>query len=846
MATVSTCYISASCNRTPHSAHWGRNGIVAFGSCRSVALYRPKVQNGSGAILSMLNGHKDKVNCVKWIQCPVLENGDETELVSGSTDNTVIVWRGKEVEYKPVAALTGHSSAVTALDAIYLPNDEDKLSEIPACLLATTSVDSTVKIWRRKDGEDQFELLQSISQGNGFALDVAWFLLPGTTVPILALGGDECKVKLYVQDGDKFVKVHSLYGHEDWVRGLEFAVGADGDLLLATCSQDCFIRIWRISPRQAKTENVTGPSVDTSVDDEIKLKENTFTVKEKGKEFCYAASLESVLAGHDHWIYGVHWQPPVFQDGRRSQEMCLLSASMDKTMILWKLDKDSGVWLDQVRVGEVGGNTLGLYGCQISPDGLSILGHGYQGAFHLWQCAKTDDAKDSGHWSPAVTVGGHFESVQDITWDPEGGEYLMSVSADQTTRLHAPWIRPGHQTTWHEISRPQVHGYDMQCLAMLGRYRLVSGADEKVLRVFDAPKNFVENFGQLCGIDAKEDLKKQDWKDLPEGASVPALGLSNKAIFQGDLSTQSEKEVHPNEQYPELYFQPLHMTEPPTEEHLLQNTLWPETQKLYGHGYEIYCVATHPAGSLIASACKAAKVEYAAIILWDTKTWQQVTSLISHSLTVTQLAFSHNGKYLLAVSRDRTWSLFKEREAGQPGADPLYSITAYTDKKTSLHSRIIWSCAWSHDDKFFATASRDKKVIVWGQRLDDGANPASSCLGNYTALSTPLNVEDSATAVDFASVKTNTESYMLAIGTESGAIFIYGWALNKPSQWERYLLFDAAISHNLTVKRLRWRHHSGGQSSSSDQPTVLLKLASCSADHSVRIFDVDISKVVSP
>jgi hypothetical protein len=38
----------------------------------------------------------------------------------------------------------------------------------------------------------------------------------------------------------------------------------------------------------------------------------------------------------------------------------------------------------QVRVGEVGGNTLGLYGGLFSPDGSSILAHGYQGALHQW------------------------------------------------------------------------------------------------------------------------------------------------------------------------------------------------------------------------------------------------------------------------------------------------------------------------------------------------------------------------------------------------------------------------------------------------------------------------------
>lgn len=35
---------------------------------------------------------------------------------------------------------------------------------------------------------------------------------------------------------------------------------------------------------------------------------------------------------------------------------------------------------------------------------------------------------------------------------------------------------------------------------------------------------------------------------------------------------------------------------------------------------------------------------------------------------------------------------------------------ARSDKKNQ-HARIIWSCAWTGDDRFFATASRDKKVL---------------------------------------------------------------------------------------------------------------------------------------
>lgn len=39
----------------------------------------------------------------------------------------------------------------------------------------------------------------------------------------------------------------------------------------------------------------------------------------------------------------------------------------------------------QVRVGDVGGNSLGLYGAVFGPSGDCILAHGHQGEFHLWK-----------------------------------------------------------------------------------------------------------------------------------------------------------------------------------------------------------------------------------------------------------------------------------------------------------------------------------------------------------------------------------------------------------------------------------------------------------------------------
>ena len=198
----------------------------------------------------------------------------------------------------------------------------------------------------------------------------------------------------------------------------------------------------------------------------------------------------------------------------------------------------------QVRVGEVGGNSLGLYGGRFCSQGDMIIGQGYQGAFHLWKkstLSKTKQPKSSAdikptldsqsdsvvsdsavidknvpptsspvidqseHWTPLPTLSGHFGAVQDISWEPKSGEFLISVSTDQTSRLHAPWRqnltsaeeaeqdelkntdcvmketkneKKGVQ--WREIARPQIHGYDMQCIAMINSLLYISGADEKV------------------------------------------------------------------------------------------------------------------------------------------------------------------------------------------------------------------------------------------------------------------------------------------------------------------------------------------------------------------------------
>lgn len=90
------------------------------------------------------------------------------------------------------------------------------------------------------------------------------------------------------------------------------------------------------------------------------------------------------------------------------------------------------------------------------------------------------------------------------TWSPSGGlnrskcYRLAHDSSDQTSRIHASCrADEAGPSTWTEIARPQIHGYDMADIAWISPLRFASAGDEKVARVFDAPGGYVESLASL-------------------------------------------------------------------------------------------------------------------------------------------------------------------------------------------------------------------------------------------------------------------------------------------------------------------------------------------------------------
>lgn len=688
---------------------------------------------------------------------------------------------------------------------------------------------------------------------------------------VLAVAGTRDIVQIYVADidpsnrnthGDQqpeelFHIQATLSGHEGWIRSLDFAreetggeEGAGGDLMLASASQDKYIRLWRF---HAGTELPAAAASDPADPASIMGRAGGGSAGVKspsnkahrlktadGKD--YSITFEALLLGHDDWIYSAKWRPTSSssssssfscttttitngssnrqQQQRQEQKLQLLSASADNTLAIWEADPSSGIWVTAARLGEIsrekgattatgstGGFWTGLWGA--TPDGArSVACLGRTGSWRVWALEGGGDEsggfEGEGRWMPRVGITGHTRAVTGIAWnggDGEGeGAYLLSTSGDQTTRLHAPWGVDGSRIeakkkkkiTWHEMARPQIHGYDLNCVDSLGSTQFVSGADEKLMRVFDEPRAVARLLRRVCGITSgggsSGDGTNSDEHLRPDAADMPVLGLSNKAVVEDDdngapITTTTSNEIIGQQQQPKATTtttttttpsHPLdHLTTPPPEEMLSRNTLWPEAEKLYGHGYEVSCLAGSHSGRLVASACRASSANHAVIRIFETAPrWSEVRPpLAAHSLTATRLRFSPRGdRFLLSVGRDRVWAVFErvggggdrkegegdgdrggdgeneegegegevgaERDGGAPVHDEGRGIEKEKEQEKNPssssssnhykllqsnpkgHSRMILDAAWApaplaESQLVFATAGRDKQVKIW-------------------------------------------------------------------------------------------------------------------------------------
>ncbi|EFO24139.1 hypothetical protein LOAG_04349 [Loa loa] len=805
-----TTFIGCGCQKFTKCLAWSKViNVVAFASAGNICFVVPKQNNRCVAIKNVVKAHDFPITCLRFVSWYHHPNAFGLDyLLTGAADGTVRLWAVRISSRVVVAKLINNiGNAATGRP----------VNCCAGAVFSETNKDITVVIYAIPDGSlvaeqiivDRVSLegvekqsYERIIFQPAFIVSVAVHIISNGNYIVhvrhdilFILGTTSNNVEVicakFAFISSQLRKAVTLQGHTDWISSIDIRVYGN-DIWLASGGQES-IRIWRFDLLQ-------GNEVCTENDTQLKAQFTLFNEKTQALTYTINVTLQGILNAHEDWIYSVEWHLSKLQ---------LLSASNDKTVIIWEPSETAdGLWFDSVRVGDVGGQAVGFFGACFSPDGYTILAYSFFGGFCSWRVEK----EESNHWKSVSTFGGHSGQVRDITWDPTGS-YLLSCSYDQTTRCYAPSVNYG---VISEIARPQVHGYDLTSIASLSSSCFVSGADEKILRVFAAPRNFVEMLKIVSNYDCQK-LFPDPTQIAGHNAAIPALGLSNKITdsvnIQGNENLATGDTMNHNDGFIEGV---------PVEECLMQDTLWPEIHKLYGHGYEVFTVASNHSGTLIASACKASRAESAIIIIWDNKEWRRRCELQCHKLTVVQLAFSNSDSFLLSVSRDRTFAI-----SARSSQDPFdFKILLTSEQKYSkVHSRIIWCCAWTPDDKYFVTGARDKKLCLW--RFD----------GNDIQLVAERKHLHAVTAVDFVPKLWN-KHYILAVGFENGEIEIEKWNLDQDDINSSDNCMKRWLAHSETINRLRFRPKEGSWLGDGDVNNHIWELASASNDHSVVVHQV--------
>ncbi|KAL7994080.1 putative elongator complex protein [Plasmopara halstedii] len=809
MVQATLAHVSSGCNANTNSLstmfrcvpfdHEHGNYCGAFASKNAVCMLSSSVNSKSDAarlkVVETLKHREAVINTTKITSVKIMSDDFScgVRVLAGDSEGRVFVWTKSNGQWNVQKLQDIETSTKMAVAAV------GAAATRTCWMYVAAFTDGTLVLYEQKQGENAnlLHLLELGKRSIMEAVDMTVIINENNKEQsfLVAAGGVDQKIHL-LEVTKKVTNLLKLDGHRDWIRSLAFErkiTSAGDELMLASASQDHKIRLWRIM---------------TSLGDaKMACSKKTQHFQAQGCFLTYTVSFDALLLGHEDWVTSVQWM---------ENSSALLSSSMDNSLIIWTRNANDGsIWSPSLRVGELGG--IGLLSAGFLPaydERINLIALGFKGQLEYWE----QQPAPSTSFLPAISVNGHGAEVTDISWSPRGKSFV-SVSLDQTARILAR-ISPVdnalmHSAEWFEVSRAQVHGYDINCACFvlgdrLGNNKFVSGAAEKILRVFETPDE-VEKLVNMTHSDERALVDSLNQTDLQvrkvNNAYLSELSLTNKSP-KIEACTSDKMKGDGYAKFNEWVSLPVGDT-------LGRRTLWPEIRKLYGHGNELLTVASSYAGDLIASACKSREERYAAVRLWNTLDWTEAQEpLGGPKSSVVQLAFSQNDKFLLSVSKDRHFCLYEREE----GPERKFKLL----ERVKAHKRIIWSCSWAPNSALFALGSRDQSFSLWWKTQD-----------TWSQACEPVTFEAAVTAVAFAHYSLAESVDLLAVGFETGAIqfFTVSKSKDEPVVVVCTLVGKVAweSSPSAAILRLAWRPSNG------DKDYVL---AVASSDNSVRVYNV--------
>ncbi|CAD5230602.1 unnamed protein product [Bursaphelenchus xylophilus] len=424
------------------------------------------------------------------------------------------------------------------------------------------------------------------------------------------------------------------------------------ELLAAT---ECRVQIWSIEKTTPLEAESNADFSGFNLESKTKLKFDDSNH--------YEAHLDSNILASQERICGAKWD--------YSKDIFSIS-TRENSIKIFALEKnaDSELWLLRASVCSYGEPALELFGvfdAQFSPSNSFFLAHNTVGGFYLFQVEQEDNTPIGFNQQP-IYIGGHSGKVRSICW-ADNGRVLLSVGADKTTR----YFKKFENGYWAQKSRPQVHGHALRCVTSIGSQGFVSGAAEHMFRVFGA---------QVPQLSVQEAIERIQPLNLTPKPQAPS----------GDQPENSKPEK-------------IDDSKPTIEEYLQSGaTAHEEIRKLYGHGNECYVTAS--SNDFVFTSAKGSRPDEAQMIVWSIGDWKVRKREIRHNSTITDMAVSKNGEFLVTVSRDRTLNLYK--------IDPSNpEVITHLQTVSGLFKRVIWTVAFHQDSQFFAAGTRDGQISVF-------------------------------------------------------------------------------------------------------------------------------------
>ena len=848
--------ICANTNTTLHCLDYNIHyNCLAYGSHNLIHINNPSEVK----TYLTLKGHSKRVNVLKFIDNQKKVGNKLIELLSGGADGKIIHWENLNSDKKAIFNYKYWKKAKEYFCSELIKNKDISEENIPSINVLETLYISNIEkyfcIFSSNGILDlfyfdldlnEYKLFSSLDFTKNLQDTISLCIINDNYLMMLT-GGYDKKINVYTVMRIKTMNQElqnrsmnsikavqfctSLTGHENDIRDISIVSNELFDnvnsIFFCSCSQDTFIRVWNVSKLEKNELTDMANNINTlksnSIYDEYKSK-TSYVIKvplhdsEKNlsKFEYYNITLDSVLSGHEDVVSSVKW-------GQCDNNFIILSSSLDFSIGIWVFNKKYNIWDKKYSLGEMIGNKHAFFYATFLNSYKEVLAYSFHGSIYLWKMNENEQ------YEAKPVIHGHFNEVTDIRWDPTFN-MLFSCSHDETTRIFSYWEE---NKTWNEINRPQVHGYPINSLACvnLGKNNLckiISASEEKVLRMFNAPFNLIKFLKELTKkeINFKNDNTNEYYEKKYKNVegSKQALGLMNREVILEDLDDEKESNFDYSKFDPDailtnkseqVYVSEYNYKNPPDEDFLSNNTLWPEEAKMYGHGNEIYTIDISHDGKYLASGQKAQEVKNAKLYIWDIENKKLINKLDGCTLTIVQISFSPMDNFLLTVSRDRSWNLYIKNNNS-------YELL---QNMKNAHKRIIWTCSWTKDEQYFATGSRDKFISIWKKGEDNKFK-------KYTTKET----KEPVTSIEFIDKiygNKNNEIYIFIVGFESGKINIQKFEV-KENKIETLFEMPKFLENSATTKKIR---------SFIKEKENLCYFATCSDDYSVRIFSLDLTKI---